>query len=89
MIFNSLEYFIFLPLVLALYYALGRRGQNGLLLAASYFFYGWWDWRFLSLLLVSTGVDYAVGLAIARRPARKPAPYSKKESCLLQFPPAV
>ena len=71
MIFNSLEYFIFLPLVLALYYALGRRGQNGLLLAASYFFYGWWDWRFLSLLLVSTGIDYAVGLAIARRPARK------------------
>ena len=48
MIFNSLEFFIFLPLVLAAYYALNLRGQNVLLLVASYFFYGWWDWRFLS-----------------------------------------
>ena len=71
MIFNSLEFFIFLPLVLAAYYALNLRGQNVLLLVASYFFYGWWDWRFLSLLLISTVVDYAVGLAIARQPARK------------------
>ncbi len=71
MIFNSIEFFVFLPLVLVAYYALNLRGQNLLLLVASYFFYGWWDWRFLSLLMLSTVVDYAVGLAIVRDPPRK------------------
>ena len=71
MIFNSLEYFLFLPLVLGVYYALKPRAQNVWLLLASYFFYGWWDWRFLSLLWISTLVDYACGLAIARHPLRK------------------
>ena len=41
MLFNSFTYFLFLPIVLALYYASGRRVQNILLLAASYVFYGW------------------------------------------------
>ena len=64
MLFNSLEFAIFFPLVLGLYVCFRRRGQNLLLLAASYLFYGWWDWRFLSLIFVSTVVDYFCGRAI-------------------------
>lgn len=61
MIFNSLSYAIFLPLVLLAYWGLGKRLQNLVLLVASYIFYGWWDWRFLSLLLISTVVDFTLG----------------------------
>jgi D-alanyl-lipoteichoic acid acyltransferase DltB (MBOAT superfamily) len=64
MTFTSLSFFVFLPIVLALYYALGRRSQNLLLLAASYVFYGWWDVRFLALLGASTLIDYAAARAI-------------------------
>lgn len=65
MLFNSWVFAIFLPLVLLGYYALDRRRQNLYLIAASYFFYGWWDWRFCSLLLISTIVDYAVARGMA------------------------
>ena len=51
-------YFIFLTVVVLLYWRLRWRGQNLLLLAASYFFYAWWDWRFLSLIGTSTVADY-------------------------------
>ena len=61
MIFNSLQYALFLPLVVGLYWTLPQRFRTPLLLAASYVFYGAWDWRFLGLLLVSTVVDYSVG----------------------------
>jgi D-alanyl-lipoteichoic acid acyltransferase DltB (MBOAT superfamily) len=64
MLFNSTEYLIFGPLVLALYYVLSRPAQNAMLLVASYVFYAWFDWRFLGLLLVSSFVDYFVALAI-------------------------
>ncbi|MEM7207694.1 MAG: MBOAT family O-acyltransferase [Pseudomonadota bacterium] len=64
--FNSWEFFLFLPAVLAVYYVLTRRAQNIWLIAASYFFYGWWDWRFLSLIILSTTVDYLVSHYIAR-----------------------
>ncbi|MEO1077706.1 MAG: MBOAT family protein, partial [Bacteroidota bacterium] len=50
MLFNSLAFALFLPLVFGLYWGLQRRplwAQNTLLLASSYVFYGWWDWRFL------------------------------------------
>ncbi len=59
--FNSWEFLYFLPAVLLVYYILNHRTQNLWLLTASYFFYGWWDWRFLSLILASTLVDYFVG----------------------------
>ncbi|KAA3659381.1 MAG: MBOAT family protein, partial [Calditrichaeota bacterium] len=62
--FNSWEFLYFLPTVLAIYYNLNRRAQNLWLVVASYFFYGWWDWRFLSLVLASTLVDYFAGLYI-------------------------
>ena len=58
MLFNSLEYFVFLALALAIYYRLTHRWQNYFLLAASYLFYGWWDWRFLGLMLISTSTDF-------------------------------
>ena len=66
MLFNSFEYAFFLILVLILYHAaLGRRVQNVLLLAASYWFYAAWDARFLTLIWISTAVDYVVGLRLA------------------------
>lgn len=66
MIFNSLVFWVFFAVVYGLYRALPHRGQNVLLLISSYFFYGWWDWRFLSLIFISTMVDYWAGLAMER-----------------------
>ena len=68
MLFNSLEFAVFLPIVYALYWLLSKYGyqaQNIVLLGASYFFYGWWNWRFLGLIVFSSLVDYGVGLALA------------------------
>ena len=66
MVFNSLQYAVFLPLVLLAYWRLGRRRQNALLLGASYLFYALWDWRFLPLMLLSTATDFTVGLWLER-----------------------
>lgn len=67
MLFNSWIFILFFVVVYGGYLALSRslRGQNLLLLAASYVFYGWWDWRFCGLLLLSTVVDYWVGRKMA------------------------
>ena len=64
MVFDSFVFAVFFAVVLGLYSLLRRRGQNIMLLAASYVFYGWWDWRFLSLLWISTLLDFASGLGI-------------------------
>ena len=67
MLFNSLEFLIFLPTVFLLYWFVFQKNlrvQNLLLLISSYVFYGWWDYRFLSLIFLSTVVDYFVGLKI-------------------------
>ncbi len=66
MFFNSIEFALFLPIVFFLYWFVARsvRNQNILLLIASYFFYGCWDWRFLFLLAFSTLLDYFTGLKI-------------------------
>jgi hypothetical protein len=58
MFFDSTAYIVFLVLVVLVYWKLGFRKQNYLLLAASYFFYGWWDWRCLLLMAGSTLVDF-------------------------------
>lgn len=66
MLFNSGAYLLFFLAFLLLYY-LARRQlalRNGLIVAGSYFFYGWWDWRLLGLLFFSSVVDYAVGLGL-------------------------
>ena len=64
MLFNSFTFWIFFALVLGIYWRLDQKAQNRFLLLASYIFYGWWDWRFLSLILLSTMVDYFVGLRL-------------------------
>ena len=64
MLFNSFIFWAFFACVFALYSLLQHRGQNLLLLAASYVFYGAWDWRFLSLIWFTTAVDYLAGLLI-------------------------
>ena len=66
MTFNSLEFFVFLPTVVGLYWALPQRPRLWLLLVASYVFYGWWDARFLGLLALSTVVDFTISRAIHR-----------------------
>lgn len=68
MLFNSISFALFLPTVFILYWFLASKSlkaQNALLLVASYFFYACWDWRFLFLLVFSTGLDYYSGLKIA------------------------
>lgn len=64
MTFSSLEYLIFLPVVFFLYWTVGRRSrtfQNGLIVAVSLVFYGWWDWRFLGLLLLTAFSTFFAG----------------------------
>ncbi|MEM7698463.1 MAG: MBOAT family O-acyltransferase [Verrucomicrobiota bacterium] len=64
--FASFQFFAFLGIVYLLYRLLPHRGQNFLLLGASYFFYGCWDWRFLGLIVLSTIVDFVVGQQLHR-----------------------
>ncbi len=73
MTFTTPVFLIFLVIVFAGYWLLRRRAQNVWLLAASLVFYGWWDWRFLGLLLFTAGTDFLVGLGLERerRPRRR------------------
>lgn len=73
MLFNSLDFAIFLPLVFILYWFVFKKTglQNLLIFAASYFFYGWWDWRFLSLILFSTIIDFSIGIALRKEEKKK------------------
>jgi D-alanyl-lipoteichoic acid acyltransferase DltB (MBOAT superfamily) len=67
MFFNSIDFAIFLPIVFILYWFVTNKNlkhQNLLIVAASYLFYGWWDWRFLSLILFSTIIDYSIGMKL-------------------------
>lgn len=81
MLFNSIDFVIFLPIVFVLYWFVTNKQlklQNLLIVAASYVFYGWWDWRFLSLIIFSSLVDYSVGIALSKQ--EKP---SKRKLLLL------
>lgn len=73
MLFNSIEYLIFLPIVFILYWLLksSYKNQNILLLISSYVFYGWWDYRFLSLIIFSSFLDYFVGQKIEEAQEKK------------------
>lgn len=73
MLFNSIEYLVFLPTVFIIYWILQRnyKNQNILLLISSYFFYGWWDYRFLLLLLFSSFLDYTIGIKIEDAKSQK------------------
>ncbi|MFN4122465.1 MAG: MBOAT family O-acyltransferase [Flavobacteriales bacterium] len=73
MLFNSIDFAVFLPIVFLLYWFVFNRNlkaQNALIVVASYFFYGYWDWRFLSLILFSTAVDYFVGIGLLKTEAK-------------------
>lgn len=72
MIFSSYEFlFLFLPVVLVGYYLLPGRGRTLFLTLASYLFYGWWDYRFCGLMLLSTLIDYSAGEGIGRCTTRR------------------
>lgn len=67
MLFNSVEFALFLVVVFTLYWFVVNKNlklQNTFVLASSYFFYGWWDWRFLFLIIFSSFVDYLVGIGL-------------------------
>jgi len=69
MLFNSFEFLLFLPIVFVLYWFVFQRKlkvQNSLLLIVSYVFYGWWDWRFLSLIVISSIIDFMAGIQIEK-----------------------
>lgn len=76
MFFNSIDFALFVPIVFLLYWFVCNKNlklQNLLIVVASYVFYGWWDYRFLSLMLFSTVVDYLVGRALSseENPAKR------------------
>lgn len=69
MLFNSIDFAIFLPVIFILYWFFTNRNlkfQNFLIVLASYVFYGWWDWRFLFLIAFSSIVDYSVGIWMSK-----------------------
>jgi len=69
MLFNSIAFALFLPIVFSLYWLIGRdrfKAQNAFMIVASYVFYGWWDWRFLFLIFISSVVDFILGLRIPK-----------------------
>lgn len=70
MLFNSIDFAIFLPITFILYWFVTNKNlksQNLLIVIASYIFYGWWDWRFLSLILFSTVIDYSIGISLSKQ----------------------
>lgn len=68
MIFNSFEFLLFLPIVFTIYWLLSNKLklQNAFVVIASYFFYGWWDWRFLLLIAFTSACSFASGLLIEK-----------------------
>ena len=74
LLFSSVEFLLFFPLVFLLYWFVFQRslsGQNLFLLVCSYFFYGWWSWSFMMLLALSTFLDYVYGFSVASPDRRK------------------
>ena len=78
MLFNSVEFIVFLIIVFATFWIIPREKinwRNSILLISSYFFYGWWDWRFLALIFFSSIIDFLVGyqLGYTRSKAKRKA----------------
>ena len=72
MVFTTATFLIFLALVFALYWSLGNRThQNILLVIAGYSFYAWWDYRYCALMLISTMIDYCCGFGCSRPKTRR------------------
>jgi alginate O-acetyltransferase complex protein AlgI len=69
MLFNSIEFALFLPIVFVLYWFIFNRdlrAQNLFIVVVSFIFYGWWDWRFLSLLAFSSFLDFFIGIGLSK-----------------------
>ncbi|MCB0821060.1 MAG: MBOAT family protein [Bacteroidales bacterium] len=70
MVFNSLTFLLFFVVFINLYWLISRKlslqFRNIFILLSSYLFYGWWDWRFLGLIIISTGADYLIGMRIGK-----------------------
>lgn len=70
MVFSSLTFLVFFPIVFLLYWQINEKGsllwRNAFIVVASYVFYGWWDWRFLGLIFVSSLVDFLIGRALGK-----------------------
>ncbi len=74
MLFNSIDFAIFLPIVIIVYWTIANRNiafRNAFLVLVSYLFYGWWDWRFLGLIAISSLVDFLVALQMENSAVRK------------------
>ena len=71
MLFNSLEFLIFLPIVFLLYWIIPQKLRWLLLLVASYFFYIYWNWKLVFLILFTTAVSYSAGLLLEKFQANK------------------
>lgn len=70
MLFNSIDFAIFLPIIFILYWFVTNKNlklQNLLIVISSYIFYGWWDWRFLSLIFFSTVIDFLIGIRLSKQ----------------------
>jgi D-alanyl-lipoteichoic acid acyltransferase DltB (MBOAT superfamily) len=87
MLFNSIDFAIFLPIVFLIYWGLVKnvKVQNLFLLIASYFFYGWWNWRYLSLVLFCSIVNYAAGLLMMKTDEKKQRRIILTVCCLVSF----
>jgi alginate O-acetyltransferase complex protein AlgI len=88
MLFNSIEFLIFLPTVFLLYWFVFQKNlksQNLFILVISYVFYGWWDWRFLSLILLCSGINYLAGLALASHDNQKNRKLILALSCIFSL----
>jgi len=82
MLFNSIDFAIFLPIVFILYWFVTNRNlklQNFLIVVSSFIFYGWWDWRFLFLMVGSASVDFVVGILLSKEEIKR------KRKILLSF----
>ena len=90
MLFNSIDFAIFLPLTFILFWTLFYKKtilQNVFLTTVSFIFYGWWDWRFLSLITISIIVDYLIGILLNKwkRKLIRKILYPCKKFNFLQF----
>ena len=88
MLFNSIDFAVFLPIVFVLYWFVVNRSlrlQNILIVVSSYIFYGWWDWRFLGLILFSTIVDYFIGRKLLEEEEVPKRKVLLKESTLVLY----
>ena len=87
MLFNSYIFWVFFGIVYLLYRGLGFRGQNRMLLVASYVFYGFWDYRFLALMFVTSVIDFYIGISIDA--AGLPPPHRMKPGAAAPIAPAT